>query len=59
MLVFFEYGNTYHLDLCEGCFKVALFALKDNKRSLVMFDEENNLPDETFGLDTARSVNRF
>ena len=48
-------GNTYHLDLCESCFKVALFALKDHKRSLFMFDDESNLPDEKFGLDSARS----
>lgn len=50
-----EDGNTYHLNLCESCFKVALFALKDHKRSLFMFDDdENNLPDETFGLNSAR-----
>tara|TARA_R110000868_G_C10332837_1_gene714384 strand:- start:76 stop:387 length:312 start_codon:yes stop_codon:yes gene_type:complete len=47
-------GNTYHLDLCESCFKVALFALKDHKRSLFMFDDESNLSDEKFGLDSAR-----
>jgi hypothetical protein len=49
-----EDGNTYHLDLCESCFKVALFALKHHKRSLFMFDDENNLPDEKFGLDSTR-----
>jgi hypothetical protein len=44
-------GNTYHLDLCESCFKVALCALKSHKRSLFMFDDdEKNLPDEKFGL---------
>jgi hypothetical protein len=54
-----EDGNTYHLDLCESCFKVALFALKHHKRSLFMFDDdESNLPDEKFGLDSAHSVNR-
>ena len=53
-----EDGNTYHLDLCESCFKVALFALKDHRRSFVMFNEENDLPDEKFGLDSARSVIR-
>jgi hypothetical protein len=46
--------NTYHLDLCKSCFKVALFALKHHKRSLFMFDDENNLPDEKFGLESAR-----
>jgi hypothetical protein len=45
-----EDGNTYHLDLCASCFKVAIFALKDHKRSLFMFDDENNFPDEKFGL---------
>ncbi len=49
-----EGENTYHLDLCESCFKVAIFALKDHKRSLFMFDDENNLPDETFGLKSDR-----
>ena len=49
-----ENGNTYHLDLCESCFKVAIFALKDHKRSLFMFDDENNLPDEKFGLKSDR-----
>ena len=50
-----EDGNTYHLDLCERCFKVALLALKDHKRSLFMFDDdENNLPDEKFGLNSDR-----
>jgi hypothetical protein len=54
-----EEGNTYHLDLCESCFKVALFALKHHKRSLFMFDDdENNIPDEKFGIDSAHSVNR-
>lgn len=49
-----EDGNTYHLDLCESCFKVAIFALKDHKRSLFMFDDENHLPDEKFGLKSDR-----
>jgi hypothetical protein len=50
-----EDGNAYHLELCESCFKVALYSLKHHKRSLFMFDDdENNLPDDKFGLDSAR-----
>jgi hypothetical protein len=50
-----EDGNTYHFDLCESCFKVALFALIHHKRSLFMFDgDENNRPDDKFRLDSAR-----
>lgn len=44
-------GSKYHLDLCQNCFKVALFALKDHQRNLFMFDDENNIPDENFGLN--------
>lgn len=51
-----EDGKTYHLDLCENCFKVALHALKDHRRSIVMFEEEQELPDETFGLAPERSA---
>lgn len=50
-----EDGNVYHLDLCERCFKVALYALRDERRSIHMFDDEKNLPDEKFGLDPNRS----
>ncbi|WP_029916993.1 hypothetical protein [Pelobacter seleniigenes] len=46
-----EDGTSYHLDLCEDCFKVALLALKDHRRSLIMFDENRELPDENFGID--------
>ncbi len=49
-----EDGNDYHLDLCESCFKVALSALKDHKRLIFMFDDENNLPDEKFGVNLDR-----
>ena len=53
-----EDGNTYHLDLCESCFKIALFALRDHRRGIVMFDEEKKLPDEKFGLDPDQSINQ-
>ena len=46
-----EDGNKYHLDLCEKCFKVALFALRDYRRSIAMFDNDLRIPDETFGLE--------
>ncbi|ELB2131282.1 hypothetical protein V5H08_14880 [Vibrio cholerae] len=42
-------GITHHLDMCESCFKVALSALKEHRRSIVMFDDEQDLPDEKFG----------
>ena len=48
-------GTAYHLDLCERCFTVALLALKDHRRSLVMFDNDHELPNETFGVDADRS----
>jgi hypothetical protein len=37
-----EDGNVYNLDLCEACFKTALFALKDQRRAIFMFDDEKN-----------------
>ncbi|NQY34430.1 MAG: hypothetical protein HRT37_05565 [Alteromonadaceae bacterium] len=51
-----EDGNVYHLDLCENCFKTALYALRDQRRVKVMFDKEKDLPDEKFGLDPKRSA---
>ncbi|EGQ8132264.1 hypothetical protein C4C99_RS20635 [Vibrio parahaemolyticus] len=42
-------GITHHLDMCESCFQVALSALKEHRRSIVMFDDEQDLPDEKFG----------
>ncbi len=42
-------GNVYHLDLCHDCFKYALSALREKRRSLAMFNEEIDLPDEDFG----------
>ncbi len=44
-----EDGVCYQLDLCEDCFKVALLALKDHRRGIVMFDKD--LPKEDFGID--------
>lgn len=49
-------GNTYHLDLCQNCFNVALLALIDHRRAITMFDKEHDLPDENFGLDLSNSV---
>ncbi len=43
-------GDSYHLDLCVNCFKVALLALKEHRRSEIMFDEDQYLPDGEFGL---------
>lgn len=51
-----EDGNVYHLDLCEKCFKTALFALRDERRTTFMFDEKRNLLDDNFGLDPKRSA---
>ncbi|MGI2877740.1 hypothetical protein ACRTEE_15905 [Vibrio alginolyticus] len=42
-------GINHHLDMCESCFQVALSALKEHRRSIVMFDDEQDLPDEKFG----------
>ncbi|QIR94252.1 hypothetical protein FR729_14940 [Vibrio alginolyticus] len=50
-------GITHHLDMCESCFQVALSALKEHRRSIVMFDDEQDLPDENFGVDCSRSTN--
>jgi hypothetical protein len=49
-------GNVYHLDLCEKCFKTALYALRDERRTTFMFDDKRNLLDENFGLDPNRSA---
>lgn len=51
------YGITHHLDMCESCFQVALSALKEHRRSIVMFDDEQDLPDESFGVDRSHSTN--
>ena len=45
-----EDGNVYDLDLCEKCFKTALYALREQRREKFMLD------DEKFGLDPKRSV---
>lgn len=51
-----EDGNVYHLDLCEKCFKTALYALRDERRTTFMFDDKRKLLDENFGLDPNRSA---
>ena len=43
-------GTSYQVDLCESCFNVALFDLRDHRRSMVMFDDEKEQPDDKFGL---------
>jgi hypothetical protein len=48
-------GNSYHLDLCEDCFMTALYALKDKRRSVVMFNDVQDMPSESFGLDLTRT----
>ncbi len=45
-----EDGKLYQLDLCESCFKTALYALRDKRRTEFMFDEAKDLSDEKFGL---------
>jgi hypothetical protein len=39
-----EDGNVYHLDLCEKCFKTALYALRDERRTTFMFDDKRVSP---------------
>ena len=51
-----EDGNVYHLDLCEKCFKTALYALRDERRTTFMFDDKRNTQDKNFGLDPNRSA---
>lgn len=50
-------GINHHLDMCESCFQVALSALKEPRRSIVMFDDEQELPEENFGVDCSHSTN--
>ncbi|WP_196797991.1 hypothetical protein [Colwellia sp. PAMC 21821] len=45
-----EDGKIYQLDLCESCFKTALNALRDLRRTEFMFDETKDSSDERFGL---------
>lgn len=50
-----EDGNSYHLDLCENCFKFAVAALKEHRRSTIMFDKTQELPGDDFGIDKSRT----
>lgn len=50
-------GITHHLDMCESCFQAALSALKGHRRNIVMFDDDQELPDENFGIDYFYSTN--
>lgn len=43
-------GKSYHLDLCENCFRVALFALREHHRGIHMFDDDQDVSDDDFGL---------
>ncbi len=43
-------GKSYHIDLCENCFSLALAALRDHRKRIVMFDDVQELPDDKFGL---------
>jgi hypothetical protein len=51
-----EVGASYHLDLCEACFKFAVAALKEHKCS-VMLDKNLDLPEEDFGIDKSYTPN--
>jgi hypothetical protein len=50
-----ENGTAYHLDLCENCFKFAMAALKEHRRSTIMFDKTQELPSDDFGIDNTRT----
>ncbi len=51
-----EDGVSYHLDLCEDCFKVAVAALKDHRSSIAISENDQELPDEDFGIDKSRTL---
>ena len=51
-----EDGISYHLDLCEDCFKFAVAALKEHRRITVMFDEDQELPGGDFGIDKSHTL---
>jgi hypothetical protein len=48
-------GKVYHLDLCEQCFTVALLALIDQRKLLMMTDKTLTPPNENFGVALDRS----
>lgn len=48
-------GKVYHLDLCEQCFTVALLALIDQKKQLMITDKTLTPPNENFGVAIDRS----
>ncbi|EOX4826796.1 hypothetical protein ACG9VU_001176 [Vibrio alginolyticus] len=47
-----------YCDICESCFQVALSALKEHRRSIVMFDDEQDLPDEKFGQQPVAQISQ-
>jgi hypothetical protein len=48
-------GKAYHLDLCEQCFTVAVLALTEQKKLLMMTDKTLTPPNENFGVALDRS----
>ncbi|MEZ9709300.1 hypothetical protein AB4254_11530 [Vibrio breoganii] len=47
-------GKAYHIDLCEACFMMTVAAVKGQRRSQSMFDDDMALPGDNFGLDVTR-----
>lgn len=50
-----ENGNSYYLNLCENCFKFAVSALKEHRRSTVKFDNSQDLSTDDFGVNKFRT----
>ncbi|MDI5874904.1 hypothetical protein [Shewanella xiamenensis] len=50
-----EDGTAYHLDLCEDCFRYAVSSLRELRRSTIMFDKDQEFPNEDFGIDKSRT----
>ena len=51
-----EDGASYHLDLCEACFKFTVAALKEHRKA-VMLDKNLDLPGKDFGIDKSYTPN--
>lgn len=43
-------GQCYQIDLCESCFMIAFYALRDKRKTELMFGDKNDSTDENFGL---------
>lgn len=50
-----ENDNSDFLNLCENCFKFAAAALKEHRRSTVMFDNFQDLSIDDFGINKFRT----